>query len=40
MENGLGETVGIGGDCGELRELFLSIRIEIIPLISLKGRLT
>lgn len=26
MENGLGETVGIGGDCSELRELFLRRR--------------
>lgn len=23
MENGLGETIGIVGDCSELRELFL-----------------
>lgn len=42
MENGLGETLGIGGDCSELRELFLqrtgSQRSDQLLQVEMQGR--
>lgn len=43
MENGLGETVGIGGDCSELREPFFqrrtgSHRSDQLSQVEMQGR--